>query len=100
MAEQEVARRQPDSLSARQRENLATWGYPYVLDDFRFHMTLTGPVPEARRDAMRAALLAIFGPFLDGPLVVDRLALFVEPERPGSFVVDTLVALGGSRRAE
>ena len=25
----------------RQDANLLRWGYPYVLEDFRFHMTLT-----------------------------------------------------------
>ncbi|MEW6256422.1 MAG: DUF1045 domain-containing protein [Pseudomonadota bacterium] len=42
----EVARRRPEMLSARQREHLARYGYPYVLEDFRFHMTLTGPLTD------------------------------------------------------
>ncbi|WP_245454291.1 DUF1045 domain-containing protein [Aquabacter cavernae] len=45
----EVARRRPDDLSARQREHLARYGYPYVFEDFRFHMTLTGPLSDDQR---------------------------------------------------
>ncbi|MCL2581729.1 MAG: DUF1045 domain-containing protein [Streptosporangiales bacterium] len=41
----ETARRHPERLSERQRELLAAWGYPYVLNEFRFHLTLTDPVP-------------------------------------------------------
>ncbi|MCL1824930.1 MAG: DUF1045 domain-containing protein [Betaproteobacteria bacterium] len=40
-SEQEIARRNPERLSARQKELLAEWGYPYVFDEYRFHITLT-----------------------------------------------------------
>ena len=36
-----TAQRRPSS------EHLERWGYPYVLDRFRFHMTLTGPLERA-----------------------------------------------------
>ena len=36
------ARRNPAALTPRQCEHLDRWGYPYVMEDFRFHMTLTG----------------------------------------------------------
>ncbi len=42
----DIARRNPERLSERQRKNLVAWGYHHVFEDFRFHMTLTGPVPE------------------------------------------------------
>ncbi len=43
----EIARRRPEALSVRQREMLGAWGYPYVMDEFRFHLTLTGNLPAA-----------------------------------------------------
>jgi hypothetical protein len=51
MSESERERRLAADLNARQIENLERWGYPYVLEDFRFHMTLTGslPLPERSR---------------------------------------------------
>ena len=36
------ARRNPAKLTPRQCEYLDLWGYPYVMEEFRFHMTLTG----------------------------------------------------------
>jgi hypothetical protein len=39
-SEQEIARRNPGKLSVRQRAFLAEWGYPYVFDEYRFHITL------------------------------------------------------------
>lgn len=37
----EIARRNPQRLSARQRVLLAEWGYPYVFEEYLFHITLT-----------------------------------------------------------
>ena len=96
LTEDEVARRRPERLTPRQREHLAAWGYPYVFDEFRFHMTLTGPVPEELRDPMEAVLRERFAAFIGRPLAIDSLALFVEPEPPGNFVVDCAVPLAPS----
>lgn len=92
----EIARRRPHRLSSRQRANLERWGYPYVFADFRFHMTLTGPVADDRRPAVRQMLEKRFQQVLDAPVVVDALALFVEPSPPGDFLVRKRIALSGS----
>lgn len=77
----EIARRRPEQLSARQVAYLAAHGYPYVRKDFRFHMTLTGALPEdlcaPAFNALRDAYAALAHP----PETVDRLCLFVQ--RPG-----------------
>jgi Protein of unknown function (DUF1045) len=41
MTEDERHKRKPDTLSPRQRTYLDTYGYPFVLEEFRFHMTPT-----------------------------------------------------------
>lgn len=89
----ELARRAPDRLTVRQREHLDRWGYPYVFDEFRFHMTLTGPVADEDAAAVEARLQERFAPALGRPLAIDGLALFVEP-RPGEpFHVHALHSL-------
>ena len=93
LSDEEVARRRPDRLTLRQREHLSAWGYPYVFDEFRFHMTLTGPVEEHRRDDVEAVLRERFGVFIGRPLAVDALCLFVEPNPPGDFVVESTYPL-------
>ncbi len=92
----EIARRDPERLTPRQRAHLEAWGYPYVFDEFRFHMTLTGRVPAEQQNAVEAVLRARFAPFIGRPLVVDTLCLFVERDPPGDFVVDTAVRLAGA----
>lgn len=44
---QECAKRRRVALTQREEANLVRWGYPYVLEDFRFHFSLTGPLDEA-----------------------------------------------------
>lgn len=87
LSEADIARRKPERLSDAQREHLLTWGYPYVFEEFRFHMTLTGPVPEEQAPAMAKALHHHFRAFEGQPLSIDGLALFIEPERGAPFIV-------------
>ncbi|OJF91326.1 DUF1045 domain-containing protein [Pararhizobium antarcticum] len=98
LCEADIARRKPDELTQSGRTNLMTWGYPYVFEEFRFHMTLTGKVPADRRAAMRAVLEDLFGAFIGQPLPVDTVALFVEPQRGAPFSVHSLLPLGGTSK--
>ena len=90
----EIARRKPDRLSQRQRAQLDRWGYPHVLEDFRFHMTLTGPVEPARTDAVAALLQERFCVFDGAPLAIDGLAVFIEPSPGDDFRVHSLHPFG------
>jgi hypothetical protein len=51
---QERERRLAAGLSERQIALLDRFGYPYVLEEFRFHMTLTGRVGFTRRNAVHS----------------------------------------------
>ncbi|ABE33809.1 2'-5' RNA ligase superfamily protein [Paraburkholderia xenovorans LB400] len=82
----EVARRSAAPLSERQRALLAEWGYPYVLDEFRFHMTLSSSLADAQERATLVAWWRARTPAL-GPLIVDHAALFVEPAPGEPFVL-------------
>jgi hypothetical protein len=79
----EFARHDQASLTPRQRELLKAWGYPYVLDEFRFHLTLTDRIPDEQRPAVERALSDWFAVLLGADLPVDALAVFTEAE-PGA----------------
>lgn len=76
LTEAEIARRCPDRLSARQRELLHRWGYPFVREEFRFHLTLTDRLHTP--EPVRQALEAHFAPVLPAPFVIEDLCLFGE----------------------
>ncbi len=87
-AEAELARRrEATELTGPQEANLRRWGYPYVMDEFRFHLTLTGPVPAERAERVEAALAEHFEPVIGRSLVVDRLCVFVEPAPGAPFAM-------------
>jgi putative phosphonate metabolism protein len=96
LSEADIARRHPERLNERQRAYLAEWGYPYIFDAFRFHMTLTGAVPEEDRPVLRQLLDATFAPFTGKSMQVGHLALFAEPERGAPFKVLRLAELGAA----
>lgn len=80
----EVARRRQSGLTEAQARNLATWGYPHVMDCFRFHITLTGKLPKPLIEPVRNVLDAALAPLLPAPFVVGGLTLAGE-DRDGFF---------------
>lgn len=96
LTDSELARRAPERLSQRQRELLQDWGYPYVFDEFRFHMTLTGPVADDEVPRVEARLAERFAPVLGRALPVDGLALFIEDEAGAPFRVHALHSLSSA----
>ena len=74
----ELAKRRKARLTPQQDAHLERWGYPYVFDQFRFHMTLTGPIPRADFDAALASANAFFAPCLPSPFRIASLTLVGE----------------------
>lgn len=98
ISEQDVARRNPASLSERQRSNLLQWGYPHIFEDFRFHMTLTDGLSDEQRDVLLPALRNLFGPALTTAPQLSSIALFVEPEQGAPFTCHRQFELTGSSK--
>ncbi|WP_417249187.1 DUF1045 domain-containing protein [Celeribacter sp.] len=93
-SEAELARRRGAGLSPAQEENLARWGYPYVMDEFKFHLTLTGNLAEEDARAVEAALRPHLAPLLPTPFIVPDLCLFGEAQ-DGRFHLLHRYALSG-----
>jgi hypothetical protein len=91
----ERRKRLAQSLTERQKRNVDDWGYPYVFDDFRFHMTLTCRLDAEERALYRAALLALAGPVLAEPVVFNSLCLFEQADAEAPFVLTERFAFSG-----
>lgn len=87
LSAEDYARRRPEALPARERAYLDRYGYPYVLDAFRFHMTLSGPLPPERIDQTRKVLETGLLPVVPLPTCVDRIALCAQPSPGARFRV-------------
>lgn len=78
LTDAEIARRTPDALSPRQRDLLAIYGYPYVMEEFRFHLTLTGRLSAAEHVSVSDAAHSHFAGLVPQPFVVADLCLMGE----------------------
>lgn len=87
LSAEDRARRNPSALTATQVDHLDRWGYPYVMDDFRFHMTLTGRVPAERRDSIASLLLERFAVLDLRTLAIDRVGVFRQDDADSRFRV-------------
>jgi len=85
LTERDRARRNPHDLTPRQRDYLDRWGYPYVAEEYRFHMTLTGRLNAAQREPMLKMLRGRFSVTNIATLAIDRIALFRQDDPSDRF---------------
>lgn len=88
-SEEELAQRLRGRLAPREREHILRWGYPYVLDTWKFHMSLTGSLPPPALPPLEEHLRHRFAPATQQPLLIDSVCIFHE-SHPGALfhVVD------------
>ena len=92
--EAEIARRRPERLTPRQRALLDSYGYPFVMEEFRFHLTLTGPLDPWEIAPTESAIAAHFGATIPQPFQIKTLCLFGEAQ-DGTFHLLHRYALTG-----
>ena len=93
----ERGRRLATDLTAGQIENLERWGYPYVAEDFRFHMTLTGPLALPERNQALRFLCDRFEQVRGvNPVTVDQIVVARQADAVAAFRVIQMATLGHS----
>ncbi|MCB2055795.1 MAG: DUF1045 domain-containing protein [Geminicoccaceae bacterium] len=85
--EADIARRRQSTLTERQDVHLLRWGYPYVFEDFRFHMSLTGRLSPAERPHLLTRLQEATADLLARPMPVGEIAIYTQPDRTTPFVL-------------
>lgn len=75
LTDADIARRRKAPLTARQDTQMLDWGYPYIFDDFRFHLTLSGPLPDAQGAQVVSTLQPMLAPVIATPWVIDAVTL-------------------------
>lgn len=101
LTEKDLQRRLGKGLTPRQEDLLRRWGYPYVLEEFRFHMTLTGPLDEPDlRERLQTALTALFRPELTQPVPVEEICLYSQETQEAPFRLIDRFGFGASPEAK
>ena len=83
--EGELAKRRAAKITPRQDELLVQWGYPYVMEEFRFHLTLTGRLAEPALGTVLRALQPLAAPLCAAPVAVRDIVIFQQPDRAAPF---------------
>lgn len=92
---EEMTRRRARGLSDTEERNLVRWGYPYVMAQFRFHLTLSGSIDNADRRAHLVEDLAAYASVALGPYRIDDIAIFGEPASGAPFRLLRRATLSG-----
>ncbi|MDE0058116.1 MAG: DUF1045 domain-containing protein [Defluviicoccus sp.] len=90
----EIARRRPDRLTASQKAKLERWGYPYVFEDYRFHLSLTGPLESGDRARFGAHIARMALAAIAEPVEIAEICLCGQTSPDADFVVLARFALG------
>lgn len=94
---QEMARRRSVPLSAAQERLLELYGYPDVLDQWRFHMTLSERLPADHQNTCLQAAEAFFSPILADTRLLAELCVFIQPAEGEPFRIAERLALDEAR---
>ncbi|WP_051284948.1 DUF1045 domain-containing protein [Nisaea denitrificans] len=94
--EAELEKRRAAGLSAQQEQMLQRWGYPYVMGEFRFHMTLSKRIKdESEREALMQEILKHGAEALATPIAVDAISVFHQENKKAPFTRLGRFAFGG-----
>lgn len=94
MSSLETEDRLKSARTPRQQDLVGAWGYPHVLDQYRFHMTLTGKLSKDDLSVTQAALEDVLRPMLETPIAIDTISLMGEAEDGMFHVIDSFPLTG------
>jgi hypothetical protein len=101
LSESDIVRRRKSVLSPRQDQLMQCWGYPYVLEQYRFHFSLTSDLSQEHdgiKRALQHAAQIQFGQL--GPFTIDQVCLSGQPSPGANFQVLERLLLGGLKRRD
>ena len=77
LTEEQLGNYKQNRLTVHQEQMLEHWGYPYVMEEFRFHISVTDRIDDpTERDDVMTALETLAASVLKKPIVVRELTVF------------------------
>jgi putative phosphonate metabolism protein len=96
LTDAELARRRQALLTPEQDRLMLAWGYPWVLEHFQFHLSLSGPLGKCAPEVKAALLQAAQARFETLPMCrFAHIALFTEPQAGADFELLETIDLHG-----
>lgn len=96
LTEEEILQReQSENLNEQQRIYLHRWGYPTVMDELSFQLTLSNRVTPQQQLVLEAAIAEHFEGLLPSPFLIEDLCLFGEDAKSGMLILLKRYPLSG-----
>jgi hypothetical protein len=84
-----------NKLTVHQTQMLEHWGYPYVMEEFRFHISVTERIDDAaERAAMMAAIEVLAADVVKKPITIRELSVFYQPDRDHPMTILERIPVG------
>ncbi|GAA0785488.1 DUF1045 domain-containing protein [Roseibium denhamense] len=97
LSAEDLERRRRANLTEKQDAYVTQWGYPYIFDEFRFHMTLSEKLDnDAEAERLAVAAANHFESVTGQPRLCRQFALYAEAERGSPFEIHTVFDLTGT----
>jgi hypothetical protein len=94
LSDNDIQKRRQRRLTPEQDALMLRWGYPYVMQEFKFHMTLTGPLQNDEIVSIEQLTNTRLQEFIGQSLNIASLALLGEDRDSGRFHVIEKLSLG------
>ena len=94
-SEEQLAKRRERGLTDKQEAYLQRYGYPYVMDEFRFHLTLTDSLAREDMEVVQPVLQKLMSEVYDEDFQIRELCLFADPGANKPFQLLKRYALSG-----
>jgi hypothetical protein len=75
LTDADIARRRHANLTVRQDQHMRDWGYPFVFDDFHFHLTLSGHLQQDTAAQVIDVLTQHLENIVSNPFAIDAITL-------------------------
>jgi hypothetical protein len=98
LTEEQLESYKLNRLTVHQEQMLAHWGYPYVMEEFRFHISVTDRIDDPHeREEIIDALEKVAKPILGKPVVVRHLTVFSQEAIDQPMVALERIPFGRSK---
>tara|TARA_R110002126_G_scaffold196969_8_gene344892 strand:- start:1536 stop:2243 length:708 start_codon:yes stop_codon:yes gene_type:complete len=94
LTEQDIAKRRQQKLTARQDELMLKWGYPFIFEAFKFHLTLSGKLEPDQMASTLNVLKEHLTEILKDPIEVNDICLFGERSDGRFEIIERFPLLG------
>ncbi|MBL8645573.1 MAG: DUF1045 domain-containing protein [Rhodospirillaceae bacterium] len=82
LSKEQMAHYLRNKLTVHQTQMLEHWGYPYVMEEFRFHISVTDRIDnDTERAAMMTSVQKMTVGVVNKPIVVRDVAVFYQADR-------------------